>query len=365
MQGHVVPIGGTTVRRGADRVSRETRSVMSEIDHARYEGPLVSVVTPVHNTAAYLRKCIESVLAQTCRRFEYVVVGNCSTDASLEIAKHFAALDPRIRVFANTERLPAIENFNHALRFISPKSRYTKMLFADDWLYPECLERMINVAEAAGSVGLVSAYSLAGDRVWGAGLPHDVRVFSGREVGRRQLLDEGFFVGSSTSVLYRSDLVRARPAFFDPHALHPDTEVAYQILSEHDLGFVHQMLSYIRIDRASTSGQVRDLSPVLLDQLIVLLKYGHHFLGPEERGRRLRRLEREYYRTYLGQLVGPHRSRFRKYHRPALARLGYRFSKPLMLRAVLEELADLVLNPKKTIARAWRRLRPRDDTPRG
>lgn len=327
--------------------------------------PLVSVVTPVHNTAAYLGECIESVLAQTCPRFEYIIVDNCSTDDSLEIAKHYAARDQRIRVFTNTKRLAAVENFNHALRFISRESRYTKLIFADDWIYPECVERMIQVADAAGSVGLVSSYSLAGDRVWGAGLPHNVSVFPGREIGRRQLLGEGFFLGSSSTVLYRSDLVRARPVFFDPETLHADTDVAYQLLSKYDLGFVHQVLSYIRIDPTSTSGRVRDLSPVVLDQLTALLKHGRHFLEPDELGRCRRQLERGYYRTYLGQLLGPHRARFLQYHRPALARLGYRFSKSFMLRAVLEELADLVLNPKKTIARVRLSLRARDDTPRG
>jgi glycosyltransferase involved in cell wall biosynthesis len=329
------------------------------------EAPLVSVVTPVHNTAAYLGECIESVLAQTCPRFEYVVVDNCSTDDSLEIAKRYAARDRRIQVVANTELLPAVDNFNHALRFISPHSRYTKLVFADDWLYPECLERMMRVADAAESVGLVSSYSLAGDRVWGAGLPYKVTVFPGREVARRQLLGEGFFVGSSSTVLYRSDLVRARPAFFDPDARHADTEVAYEILRHHDFGLVHQVLSYIRVDRGSISGRVRDLSPVELGQLIDLLKYGRYFLEPEELRRCLRQFEHGYYRTYLIQLLGPHRSRFLGYHRPALARLGYRFSKPLMLRAALEELADLVLNPKKTIARVRVGVRSRDDTSRG
>lgn len=351
--------------RGADRVSSEPPLVKPEVGGVNGETPLVSVVTPVHNTAAHLRECIESVLDQTCRWFEYVVVDNCSTDGSLEIARHFAARDPRIRVFANTQLVSQIENFNRALRFISPKSRYTKLVLADDWLYPECLERMVQVAEVAESVELVSSYSLAGDRVWGAGLPYNVSVFPGRDVGRRQLLGGGFFVGSCSTVLYRSDLVRARPAFFDPDALHADTEVAYEILRSHDFGFVHQVLSYIRIDDASTSGLVRDLSPAVLDQLIALLKYGQHFLEPGELRQRLRQLERRYYRTYLGQFLGSHRSRFLKYHRPALARLGYRFSKPLMLRVVLEELADLVLNPKKTVARVRLRLRPRDDTPRG
>ena len=48
--------------------------------------PLVSVVTPVYNGEASLAKCIDSVLAQTYRNFEYLIVNNCSTDRSLEIA---------------------------------------------------------------------------------------------------------------------------------------------------------------------------------------------------------------------------------------------------------------------------------------
>ena len=55
--------------------------------------PLVSVVTPVHNTADYLADCIRSVLAQSYQAWEYVIVNNASTDRSLEIAESFAAAD--------------------------------------------------------------------------------------------------------------------------------------------------------------------------------------------------------------------------------------------------------------------------------
>ena len=49
----------------------------------------ISVVTPFYNTAPYLAQCIESVLAQTHRNFEYVLVDNQSTDGSAEIAASY------------------------------------------------------------------------------------------------------------------------------------------------------------------------------------------------------------------------------------------------------------------------------------
>ena len=59
--------------------------------------PLVSVLTPFYNTAPYLAECIESVLAQTRGDFEYLLVDNCSTDGSDDIAAGYAARDPRIQ----------------------------------------------------------------------------------------------------------------------------------------------------------------------------------------------------------------------------------------------------------------------------
>src|SRR5436190_6590278 len=107
--------------------------------------PLVSVVTPVYNEAEYLVECVESVLAQTYQKWEYTIVDNCSSDGSLEIARRYAAQDSRIRVFQNQHFLRAIPNHNIALRQISPASRYCKVVLGDDWIFPDCLERMVAV----------------------------------------------------------------------------------------------------------------------------------------------------------------------------------------------------------------------------
>ena len=105
--------------------------------------PLVSVLTPVYNGERYLVECIESVLAQTYQNWEYIIVNNCSTDRTLEIAEKFAAQDKRIRIHNNETFVGCDANGNIAFRQISLDSKYCKVVHADDWLYPECIMRMV------------------------------------------------------------------------------------------------------------------------------------------------------------------------------------------------------------------------------
>ena len=65
------------------------------------KSPLVSVVTPMYNTIDYIEECIESVRRQTYEHWDYVIVNNCSSDGSAEIARRYAELDPRIWVIDN------------------------------------------------------------------------------------------------------------------------------------------------------------------------------------------------------------------------------------------------------------------------
>src|SRR5450759_1540243 len=198
--------------------------------------PLVSVVTPFYNTADFLRECIESVLAQTHPRFEYLLVDNQSSDGSGAIAAEYAKKDPRIRLIRNAKFVGQVANYNGALRHVTPQARYVKLVQADDWIFPECLERLVAVGESHPTAAIISSYRLRGGEVCGSGIGWPTECISGRSVSRLQLLEGRFVFGSPTTLLYRSDLLAKREPFYSESSLHEDTELCYETLTKADLG---------------------------------------------------------------------------------------------------------------------------------
>src|SRR5580658_6541235 len=97
-----------------------------QLNPARQQ-PLVSVITPFYNTGQYIAECIESVSAQTYSNWEYILVNNQSTDASRSVAERFARGDSRVRLLDTPKHFGQIENFNAALKYMSPESRYCKV----------------------------------------------------------------------------------------------------------------------------------------------------------------------------------------------------------------------------------------------
>jgi glycosyltransferase involved in cell wall biosynthesis len=318
--------------------------------------PLVTVVTPVYNGADYLPECIESVLAQTYTRWSYVIVDNASTDRTREIADAYAARDPRIRVLRNERFVRAIENYNIAFRQVAVDAAYCKVVAADDWLFPECLERMVALAEAHPSVAVVGAYQLAGT-VIGDGLPYPASVVSGRDVCRMQLLGGPYVFGTPTAVLYRADLVRSRPAFFNESNLHADDEACLEFLHERDFAFVHQILTFRRVQAGSLTSVSQRLNTYTPHLLYLLLRYGDRYLSTGEQERRIREILREYYRALGAGLLKGRGRDFWRYHQRRLQELGYPLWTWRLVAATFGQAADYLLNPKSTIERVLARIR--------
>jgi glycosyltransferase involved in cell wall biosynthesis len=316
-----------------------------------YSEPLVSVLTPVYNGERYLVECIESVLAQTYKNWEYVIVNNCSTDRTLEIAQKYASEDRRIRIHNNETFVGCDANGNIAFRQISSESKYCKVVHADDWLSPDCIMKMVELAEAHPSVSIVGAYGLRNDHVSWDGLPFTTTIISGRDLCRNTLLGGPYVFGSPTSLLIRSDEVRRRPSFYNEDNRHCDIESCLDVLQESDFGFVHQVLSFTRDHADSeTSFSVR-FGTDYLGTLETLTKYGKIYLSEAEYKRSLRRSLSDYYAFLGGRVFHNNENGFWAFHRRALARLGYSLSLSKLGQAVLSDLCDLIFNPYKTLKR--------------
>lgn len=227
-----------------------------------HEEPMVSVLTPVYNGESFLAECIESVLGQTYRNYEYIIVNNCSTDGTLEIAEKYSRLDSRIRVYTNETFVGVIANHNIAFSLISPSSKYCKVVSADDFIFPNCIARMIQVANSEPSIGIVGSYQLSGSRVRWQGFQYPKNAFSGHEICRRVFLgtesDLGF--GSPTSIMYRSDLVRDNRDFYPNPSPHSDTSTCFRDLQGSNFGFVHEILSYERTHGDTQTTQSADIN---------------------------------------------------------------------------------------------------------
>jgi len=308
--------------------------------------PLVSVVIPVHNTAAYLSECIESVLKQRYSNWELVIVDNASTDGSRDIALSYARQDSRLRVFQYDELLPQVPNYNRALAKISPESKYVKVLEADNWLFPECLGKMVGLAEESPSVAVVSSYNVTETLVRMTGLPLARTVINGRELARMQLRSDAYLFGAPTTVLMRADLVRTTTPFYDEsYLIAEDQSACFDALRQFDFGFVHQILSFVRTENESILSKIRSFDPQHLDRLVLLRRHGHDFFNTQEYNTIESVIIKRYYTALAEGLLSRQGPAYWRFHRTGLESTGLALDKIRLARAVSRELISRVLNP--------------------
>jgi glycosyltransferase involved in cell wall biosynthesis len=309
--------------------------------------PLVSFVTPFYNTVNYLTECIEGVLRQTYQNWEYVLVDNCSTDGSSGVAQRFASRFPeKIRLIRTDSFFSQVRNYNFALSCISPASKYCKMVQADDWLFPDCARSMVEVGETHPSVGIVAAYQLEGVKVTLSGLPYPSTKVSGRDVCRLYFLKNKYLFGTPTSLLLRSELIRSRNPFYDErYAPFEDAHACFDLLKTWNFGFVHQVLTYIRVDDESFVGRARAAGLLYFARFSAVIVHGRDYLSEEEYTRCLKAAARPYFQQLSWRALRGSDREFWELHRNKLASvnysLGWRDLCKWMPRAVLEKTWEI------------------------
>jgi hypothetical protein len=167
--------------------------------------PTVSVLMTAFNRAAYIDQAIDSVLAQTYRDFELVIVDDRSSDDTVARALAHAARDGRVRVEVNPRNLGDYPNRNHAATLA--RGRLLKFHDSDDVMYPHCLETMVAALESAPSAGLALS---CGIYWYGAPAP---MLLTPRMAYQREFLGGRMFMCGPGGSLLRAEVFRQLGGF--------------------------------------------------------------------------------------------------------------------------------------------------------
>lgn len=117
--------------------------------------PKVSIILPTYNGEKYLKQAIDSILAQTYTDWELILVNDCSTDATADIAEQYAGSDARIRTIhnASNQKLPASLNIG----FAAARGEYFTWTSDDNLYLPEAMAVMVQCLDEQEDAAMVRA----------------------------------------------------------------------------------------------------------------------------------------------------------------------------------------------------------------
>lgn len=252
--------------------------------------PLVSVVMACYNSERYLRPAIDSVLGQTYRNLELVVVDDCSSDGTVSIVRDYATRDERVRLIQRTERggRPAVTK-NTALQHLNGK--YVCFLDHDDYYGPDKIATQVALLEAHPDcvaafhdVDLVNADGGLIERYLG-GFPADARNYLSALAPDVYLCRPDFFVFQSIhyaaihtiSVMIARERISAGCLRFDTRfKVCDDTDLWVRLGLEGQMIYVHRSLAFYR--QHATNITV-DKSKSLEDAILCITENVHRMKG--------------------------------------------------------------------------------------
>lgn len=202
------------------------------------ELPLVSVVMSVYNAERYVGEAIESILGQSFRDFEFIIINDSSTDRSGEILHSFQ--DERIISVKNAENIGLTKSLNKGLQMA--KGEYIARMDADDISLPERLEKQVCFLEAHPEVGLVGSAVIYIDP-------------DGKELGVQRVRPEDFhqalldidFCWEHSATMFRAVCVETVGPYREEFKYAQDYDLWLRIAEKFDLDVLREPLIKSRL----------------------------------------------------------------------------------------------------------------------
>ncbi len=206
---------------------------------------LISVITPVYNAEKYIERSVDSVLKQTYKNIEIILVNDGSTDSSLAVCRRLAEKYPQITVIDKKNGGSGSAR-NAGLR--AARGEYIGFVDSDDWVTPDYYEYMMNLLTANDAdvvdVGVAQVKSPE-ERVPDGG---SVAIYDGNEILRHYLLrgmsEQGGAPFSACRKLYRAEVFAGDAAWFPEGTVNEDICFNYRLLQKCGRAVVSECVKY-------------------------------------------------------------------------------------------------------------------------
>lgn len=209
--------------------------------------PRVSVLMSVQDGEQYLREAIDSILGQTFKDFEFIIINDGSTDRTAEIISSYR--DPRMRIVNNATNLGLPASLNHGLDVAA--GDYIARMDADDVSLPERLSKQVSFMDAHPEI--------AASGTWAKDIDADGRKFSTRCLPFGERMKYEFWRPSPivhpSAIIRKSHLGDLRYDIRIPHA--QDYDLWLALKAGHELGNLPEFLLLYRVHPASTTSRHR------------------------------------------------------------------------------------------------------------
>ncbi|MFB2893919.1 glycosyltransferase family 2 protein [Aerosakkonemataceae cyanobacterium BLCC-F50] len=226
--------------------------------------PLVSICIPVYNAGEFIAPLVQCLESNTYPHTEIIISDDASQDGSLRLLQ--AANLPNCRIFTHA-RYGLVGNWNFCVS--QAQGKYVKFLFQDDTIAPDCITKMVNLAEQDEEIGLVFCprrlvFARSIDANFIKGMQDLHRRWTRLESiqsGLSLLRDANFLkppynkIGEPTNVLIRRE-VFPQIGLFDPSFKQLcDLEMWLRIMADYKVGFVDEELATFHIHAEQTTNR--------------------------------------------------------------------------------------------------------------
>ena len=236
--------------------------------------PLVTLIIPVYNAERYLRRCLDSVAAQTFTDMEVLLMNDGSTDGSLAICKEYEERDLRFHTI-DKENSGVSNTRNIAMKL--SRGMYLQFLDSDDWITPDATSLMVRAARDSGAdMVIADFYRVIGDRVAHKGDIEKDGLLSLEEFAGFMMENPAdFYYGVLWNKLYRRDIIMKHHLQMNPEISWCEDFMFNLEYIRHARRFyaLHTPIYYYVKTKGSLASQGMNLSKTIKMKLTVFTYY--------------------------------------------------------------------------------------------